>query len=762
MGGESNWHNTAFILDALKTIQPERVLDLGVGSGRWGMVIREFGPQDAPIRLEGAQWPGCGEISEAFRYFYDRLIQGEHRMIRAEVAGPWDAVILDVSLCGQTRTVARSLLQWAYENAAYVLANLPLGAAEEDEAMVDASPLTWREEDLGPYQVLARVYQLNPDGSVQASLLISRQDPLSLSADHLLPVTLKDFEEWSPGRADADFAHLVAEEGQVLERLRRDKENLINIRWTYSYRLIQGMKKVPPVRWAERGAQKLVFEPINALGSTLRTRRQAARQPWDHVWLENTSPAPEAGSVGNLAGEVCLLALERDQWSYLPDDEIQREGNWELESDPASPSGKRLISHQSGTASVRVRPGDRLVFLAHPAGGRVKLTRRGQLTEADLAADEPGLAVYDCGTLQVTSRPLPAAAQENSGPAIPLPEPPRLPGGDGFSPNERVWIERMLNQPRPVSVANPSWRGIYSSTEELFDEIYDVPDLLTPAEADHHALVLKEAGLKQVVIQGFPLAYQALVKSLHRLAPEMKIYILWHGSFLQAMEEYAWKSFKVVLELWRDGLVHKLGFVKKGMAEAMASEGRPTGFVMNLVRRIPTGPSQPLEGGPHLGNWNLKSSWRKPVFGMLMASRMIPGAVVHTTGAMGRELNFIKVMNLDCRATTDVLTKSALLREMSRMHLNLYVTLSECAPMVPLESLSVGSPCIFGPNSHYFEDHPELHRHLVVPYPDSTTCIVQWAQAAIENRDEIIRLYMEYAPGYNQRAQESLQKFLAD
>jgi hypothetical protein len=163
-----------------------------------------------------------------------------------------------------------------------------------------------------------------------------------------------------------------------------------------------------------------------------------------------------------------------------------------------------------------------------------------------------------------------------------------------------------------------------------------------------------------------------------------------------------------------------------------------------------------------LGNWNLKSNWRKPVFGMLMASRLIPGAVVHTTGAMGRELEFIEVMNINCQATTKVLTKSALLEEMGRMHLNLYVTLSECAPMVPLESLSAGSPCLFGPNSHYFQDHPELYKYLVVPYPDSTVAIAEQARVAIENRDEIIRLYMDYAPGYNQRSRESLERFLAD
>lgn len=97
---------------------------------------------------------------------------------------------------------------------------------------------------------------------------------------------------------------------------------------------------------------------------------------------------------------------------------------------------------------------------------------------------------------------------------------------------------------------------------------------------------------------------------------------------------------------------------------------------------------------------------------------------------------------------------------MQQMHLNLYVTLTECAPMMPLESLSTGSPCLFGPTTHYFQDHAYLRQRLVVPIPDDALTIANTARKALEERREIIDAYQNYAPEYNQRALQALAEFL--
>ena len=92
--------------------------------------------------------------------------------------------------------------------------------------------------------------------------------------------------------------------------------------------------------------------------------------------------------------------------------------------------------------------------------------------------------------------------------------------------------------------------------------------------------------------------------------------------------------------------------------------------------------------------------------------------------------------------------------------INLYVTLSECAPMLPLESLAEGVPCLFGPNNHFFSDHPYLRSRLMVDIPDSETRIAEYARTAIEERNKIITEYREYALSYNIRAMKSFDDFL--
>jgi len=229
---------------------------------------------------------------------------------------------------------------------------------------------------------------------------------------------------------------------------------------------------------------------------------------------------------------------------------------------------------------------------------------------------------------------------------------------------------------------------------------------------------------------------------------------------LQTREDYNWEGFCAVEQFVRNATIAKWGFVKKGMAEIMARQGLRTGFVMNMVRKVPAGPSTPLEGGPHLGVWGLNDNWRKPPYAMMAAATMQVGAIVHAAGVSSRAREYADFLGLHARLQTQPVEQQNMQSVLAQMHLNLYVTLTECAPMVPLESLSAGAPCLLGPNSHYFEDHAYLHGRLVVSQPDSAACIARYLSAALEERSEIIQNYQTYAPAYNAQARDCLAEFL--
>jgi glycosyltransferase involved in cell wall biosynthesis len=129
-------------------------------------------------------------------------------------------------------------------------------------------------------------------------------------------------------------------------------------------------------------------------------------------------------------------------------------------------------------------------------------------------------------------------------------------------------------------------------------------------------------------------------------------------------------------------------------------------------------------------------------------------------GANERIREFAHELGLEAEINTQMITPERVPQVLAKMHLNLNVSLYECAPMQPLESLSVGVPCLLGPHSHYFEDQIYLHSRLVVPAPDRADVIAGYIEQALAERAQIIAAYREYAPGYNARARAALAEFL--
>jgi len=330
-----------------------------------------------------------------------------------------------------------------------------------------------------------------------------------------------------------------------------------------------------------------------------------------------------------------------------------------------------------------------------------------------------------------------------------------------FSEEEERWLEEVrAAAPPAIAVSMPGWRGVRASTAQLFPAHRLVDDTLDEQKAQRLARLLCEAGCERVVLSGFALSYRYLVASLREIGPQVKVYVLWHGNFLYSCEDYTWQAFRTIEELYKDGLIYRWGFVKKGMAEVMARRGFRTGFVLNYVGKVPEGPSVPLEGGPHIGIWGSPSLWKKLLYAMLASTLLIPGSIAHVWEADARVSEFAQTMGIDGVLHPVAVPHDQMSSILAQMGANLYVTMSECAPMLPLESLSVGAPCLLGPNSHLFEDHQYLHELLVVPYPDRAEVIAEHAVRALEERDEIIQAYKEYAPGYNERALQTLAEFL--
>jgi hypothetical protein len=631
--GTSNWQNIPFNVEVLMKIAPQRVLDVGVGFGRWGMIVREF--CDVWYgRVSESAWSVYVEGIEAFRdnisqyhrAFYNRIYQGDAREIIFTLEGPWDVIIFGDVLEHFERETAEKILSWCLERSDYIMINIPLGGewpqSDTYENPYERHLSVWVEQDFEKFNLVRKAKFLDYQGRTFGVFVLSKQDPQNV------------------------------------------KESLFSI------------------------------------------------APASAIYVQEGAEGPSGVYVQALQYRNELLAFELD--------EIKNSRGYQIV--------ERLR---------RSRASGLLVKLARMVIHRPTLNpRQNQTIPQGKNLREPPVEI---------SRPGPTSNKLSP----------------AWSPEEQAWIEQQLANPQPLSVNHPEWRGILAAAKEAFDNVYCVPDDLDEEKGRYYARLLLEAQPPSVTIQGFPHTYYHLVTSLHKLAPSLPIYAIWHGNFLHSKEDYAWESFRLVKSFTEEGQISKLGFVKLGMAEVMKTTGMPAYFILNFVRYIPESSSLPLSGGNHIGVWAEPDyGWKKLPYAMLAALSLIPDPVPHVVNVSPRAQIFGEWFKLNADYHIDALPRHRAMEMLSRMHLNLYVSLTECAPMLPLESLSLGSPALLGPTTHYFLDNEYLHSRLVVPYPDNPEVIARRAIQALQERDEIIRAYTSYAPEYNRRALKVLSEFL--
>jgi hypothetical protein len=108
----------------------------------------------------------------------------------------------------------------------------------------------------------------------------------------------------------------------------------------------------------------------------------------------------------------------------------------------------------------------------------------------------------------------------------------------------------------------------------------------------------------------------------------------------------------------------------------------------------------------------------------------------------------------------DPIPYERLLREIASTAISLYVTISECSPMLPLESFAQGIPCLVGPSSHLFRDDALLREMLVVEQPYNPGLIADMGVAAVARSADLLAAYGRYNLEVEVQARDALARFL--
>lgn len=313
-----------------------------------------------------------------------------------------------------------------------------------------------------------------------------------------------------------------------------------------------------------------------------------------------------------------------------------------------------------------------------------------------------------------------------------------------------------------IVISHPEWIGVGNVAKDNFKYNIELREQYTEKEAKKMAAAILANKYKLVIFNGLANGWGWIIKEIKRINPNVIIKILWHGSNALLCEEYDWNSYKTIFDLYQDKKIDEIGFVKKSMYEFFKAKGVNASFVMNSIEiknkeKYMTNAKKSTK--TKIGLYTSGDRWVKNTYSQVAAASLIENAELNCIPLSHKIVELARIYKLNINGQANNLPREKLLKKMAANDINLYVTFTECAPLIPLESLELGTVCITGDNHHYFAG-TELGKYLVIDKEDNIIEIYNKIKFALENKQKILELYKEWKIEYSKKAKESIEMFL--
>jgi hypothetical protein len=278
-----------------------------------------------------------------------------------------------------------------------------------------------------------------------------------------------------------------------------------------------------------------------------------------------------------------------------------------------------------------------------------------------------------------------------------------------------------------LQVCHPDWRGVRSSAVAFRDPVLEASDLNTVTGRTEELI---GAGVTTVVIQGWPPNAEAFATAASEAG--ISVLTVFHSSPAQhGVDGGEAEAVFRMLELKDAGIVADVATVKAGIVESFQALGHTIEHVGNRVPVLEDVEPVPVKEGINVGIL-LYPMWRKNVTTQILATHQLGWRPFVMADPQ------VAYLSLNDLTVCGELPRAEFLAIQAAMDISFNVTLSECHPMMPMESYRLGVPCLMSRTSDLFINDSDLYELTTVDQADNPAAIAQAAKRLLDNAPEAV------------------------
>lgn len=314
-----------------------------------------------------------------------------------------------------------------------------------------------------------------------------------------------------------------------------------------------------------------------------------------------------------------------------------------------------------------------------------------------------------------------------------------------------------------ITIVNPDWIGVHTSTKSLFGEILELRDVYKESEAITIGKTIVEYNPKLVIFSGFGLRWWQIAQAIKEANKDIVIKVIWHGSNALLIEQKDFLRFNELLYICDEKIVSQIAFLKESMTELFKQKGYNTITINNIINLDKEKQNIKIkeknEDEVKIGIYLSRDRWEKNMYSQIGGASLIKNVDLDIIPFTNRARDFARMLKISAKGKEIVDNKEGIYSRLANNDVNLYVTFTECAPLLPLESLELGVPCITG-NTHEYWKGSELEKYIVINSQDDVIEIKEKIECCLENKDKIIELYNNWKKDYIKKVEDRKNEFL--